>query len=432
MTESSKPTDGAAQAGHPRRGWFSDPMLVAVHALGITQITSWGTSFYCLGVLAGPIAADTGWSRSFIFLGFTVALLVMGLASTTIGRLIDKRGARLVMAGGTVVISAAQLALAYVHDEASYLAAWAVLGLGMRCCLYDAAFAALVQVTPTRGRQAISYLTLYGAFASSVFWTIGHYLNAAIGWRQTLIWFAVIHIVICLPLNWIGLARRESSPALGADTNATAETSRERPVLEGRMRTVGIGLFALIMSLNGFVFSVVSLQLVPLLEASGLAAVTAVWIASLKGVAQFLGRLVEIFFGRNLEAITVARIALGALPVSLLLLLFSAGNFSAVLAFTLLMGASQGVITIVRGAVPLALFGTKGYGAVLGLIATPILIINAASPVVFAALIDNIGWQVAETALLGCAIAAWLAMELMARWFAAAQRRPSTAPLKAG
>ena len=81
-------------------------MLVAVHALGITQITSWGTSFYCLGVLAGPIATDTGWSRSFIFLGFTVALLVMGLASTTIGQLIDKRGARPIMVGGTVVISA--------------------------------------------------------------------------------------------------------------------------------------------------------------------------------------------------------------------------------------------------------------------------------------------------------------------------------------
>ncbi len=432
VTGNTKPTDAAAQAGVSRRGWLSDPMLVAVHALGITQITAWGTSYYCLGVLAGPIAADTGWSRSFIYLGFTVALLVMGVSSTTIGRLIDRRGARLIMAGGTVVISAAQLALAYVHHEAAYLAAWAVLGLGMRCCLYDAAFAALVQVTPTRGRQAISYLTLYGAFASSIFWTVGHYLNAAVGWRQTLLWFALIHIVICLPLNWIGLARREPSREPAPDAGATAAASPEGPALEGHMRVVGIGLFAMIMSLNGFVFSVVSLQLVPLLEASGLAAATAVWIASLKGVAQFGGRLVEIFFGRNLKAMTVARIALGALPVSLLLLVFSTGNFAAILAFTLLMGASQGVITIVRGAVPLALFGTAGYGVVLGLIATPVLIVNAASPVVFAAMIDTVGWQVAETALLVCATAAWLAMELMARWFAAAQRRPTSATVTAG
>ena len=356
-------------------GWRFDPMHVAVHALGITQITAWGTSYYCLGVLAGPIATDTGWSRSFVFLGYTVAMLVMGLVSTTVGRMIDEHGARVVMTLGTVIVSAGLLGLSMAESQAAYLGVWAVLGLGMRCCLYDAAFAALVQVTPTRGRAAISYLTLYGAFASSVFWTIGHYLNAASGWRQTLIQFALINLVVCLPLHWLGLARREEAPAAGMPVAAPA--SPDGPVLEGRMRGIGIVLFAFVMSLNSFVFGVVSLQLVPLLEATGLATATAVWIASLKGVAQFGGRLVEIVFGRNLKAMSVARIALGALPVSLALLLFGAGQFEAVLAFTLLMGMSQGVITIVRGAVPLALFGTKGYGAVLGLIATPILFVNA-------------------------------------------------------
>ena len=85
--------------------------------------------------------------------------------------------------------------LSQVRDQTSYLAVWAVLGIGMRCCLYDAAFAALVQVTPTRGRKAISYLTLYGAYASTVFWVVGHYLNEAYGWRGTLIAFAAINLV---------------------------------------------------------------------------------------------------------------------------------------------------------------------------------------------------------------------------------------------
>ena len=119
-------------------------------------------------------------------------------------------------------------------------------------------------------------------------------------------------------------------------------------------------LFALIMSLNGFVFGVISVQLVPLLEAAGLATAAAVWVASMKGVAQFGGRVVEIVFGRNLRAITVGRIAVGILPPSLLLLLVGTGSLPLVVAFTLLMGASQGVITIVRGAVPLVLFGAKG------------------------------------------------------------------------
>jgi MFS family permease len=187
--------------------------------------------------------------------------------------------------------------------------------------------------------------------------------------------------------------------------------------LQGRARAVAIALFALVMSLNGFVFGVVTVQLVPLLEAAGLATAAAVWVASMKGFAQFGGRVVEIVFGRKLRAMTVARIAIGVLPASFAVLLFSGGNLQAVVAFTLLMGASQGVITIVRGAVPLALFGATGYGAVLGLLATPIVIVNAASPTLFALIVDAWGWQTAEVVLLGASAASWLAMEAMSRWY---------------
>ena len=409
----------ADEKGGGRRLW-DDPLVVAVNALGLTQITAWGTSYYCLGVLAKPIVAETGWAVSTVFLGFSIALLVMGFISAWVGRLIDRVGARWVMSIGTVIISAGLLGLSQVVDQIGYFAAWAVLGVGMRCALYDAAFAALVQVVPTRGRKAISYLTLYGAYASTIFWVIGHYLNEAYGWRGTLVIFAAINLAICLPLNWIGLSRRE--PETATET-AAAATSPDGPVLEGRLRTVGIALFALIMSLNGFVFGVVSLQLVPLLESAGLAAAAAVWVASLKGHGQFAGRLVEIFFGRNLKAMTVARIAIGILPASLLLLMLAQGSLVQLVVFTLLLGASQGVITIVRGALPLALFGAKGYGAVLGLIATPILFVNAFSPAVFAFIVDQIGWHSAVYALLASSLLTWIAIELMSRWYEGARTR---------
>jgi hypothetical protein len=394
---------------------LADPMAGAVVALGITQITAWGTSYYCLGVLAGPIVRDTGWSRGFVFLGFTVALLVMGLVSNAVGRAIDRHGGRAVMTLGTVLVSAGLFALAHVRSEPAYLVVWAFLGIGMRLCLYDAAFAALVQVAPSRGRQAISYLTLFGAFASSVFWVIGHALEEQLGWRQTLVVFALINLAVCLPLHWFGLGRREPDGRAGP-AGRSAE-SPDGPPLEGTTRSIAIALFALIMSLNGFVFGVISVQLVPLLEAAGLATAAAVWVASLKGVAQFGGRVVEIVFARNLRAITVGRIAIGVLPPALALLLAGTGSLPLVLAFTLLMGASQGVITIVRGSVPLALFGARGYGAVLGLIATPVLVVNAAAPTVFAWIVDRWGWAPGRVLLLvGCS-ASWLAMELMSRWY---------------
>jgi Arabinose efflux permease len=400
-----------------RRLW-GDPFVISVNALGLTQITAWGTSFYCLGVLAKPIVAETGWAVSTVFLGFSIALLVMGFISTWVGRLIDRIGARWVMSVGTLIVSAGLAALSQVRDQTAYFAAWAVLGVGMRCALYDAAFAALVQVVPSRGRRAISYLTLYGAYASTIFWVIGHYLNEAHGWRGTLMIFAAVNLAICLPLNWVGLSRREQ--ATGTEAVAAAV---DGPALEGRQRVLGIALFAVIMSLNGFVFGVVSLQLVPLLESAGLAAAAAVWVASLKGHGQFAGRLVEIFFGRNLKAMTVARIAIGVLPVSLLLLLLAQGSVVQLVVFTLLMGASQGVITIVRGALPLALFGTKDYGAVLGLIATPILLVNAFSPTLFALIVDQIGWHNAIYTLLGGSIVTWIAIELMSRWYEGTRER---------
>jgi MFS family permease len=393
-----------------------DPLPFAVFALGIAQITAWGASYYCLGVLANPIAAETGWSRSFVYFGFTVSLLAMGAVSTWAGRAMDRHGARVIMAAGTVLVSAGLYALSRVSSEGAYLAVWAVLGIGMRFCLYDAAFAALVQVVPSRGRLAISYLTLYGAFASTVFWVLGHYLNEAGGWRQTLVLFAAINLAVCLPLNWLGLARRE--PEARADAaSVAAGPAPDGPPLEGRRRVIAMALFALVMSLNGFVFSVVAVQLVPLLEATGLATAAAVWVASMKGFAQFGGRVVEIVFARNLHAMTVARIAIGALPAAFILLLVSGGNLAAIVAFTLLMGASQGVITIVRGAVPLALFGTGGYGAMLGMLATPVLIINAASPTLFALIVDRWGWPAGQATLVAACAASWAAIELMSRWY---------------
>ena len=400
----------------PRR----DPLPLAVCALGLAQITAWGTSFYCLGVLAKPIVADTGWSQSLVYFGFTVALLAMGAISSWAGRAIDRHGARAVMTVGTVMMSVGLYALSRVTSEGAYLAVWAFLGLGMRLSLYDAAFAALVQVVPSRGRLAISYLTLFGAFASTVFWVLGHYFNEAGGWRQTLVLFAAINLAVCLPLNWIGLARNEAAGTV--EEAATEGPARDGPPLEGSQRAVAMALFALVMSLNSFVFGVVSVQLVPLLEAVGLATAAAVWVASMKGFAQFGGRVVEIVFGRNLHAMTVGRIAIGILPISFVLLLASGGNVAAIVAFTLLMGASQGVITIVRGAVPLALFGQAGYGAVLGLLATPVLLVNAASPTLFALIVERWGWIAGQAVLVAASAASCAAMEVMSRWYRRSRR----------
>ena len=313
--------------------------------------------------------------------------------------------------------------LALVETPYAYLAAWAFLGVSMRMCLYDAAFAALVQVTPSRGRRAISYLTLFGGFASSVFWPIAHSLNAAYGWRTTLLIFAAINLCVCLPLHWIGLARRENQAQAEVAAATAPASAAAAPPLEGPARMLAMLLFGLIVAASAIVFGAMAAHLVPVLEASGLAAAAAVWIASLKGVAQVAGRIWDLTLARKWHPIDVGRVSIAVMPLSFLVLLLGGANFMAALAFTLLFGISNGLVTIMRGAVPLALFGPKGYGEVLGILATPYLLLAAVAPAAFALVVERYGYAVAEAIMFAAGLCSLLGMEVMAFWYR--RRQPS-------
>jgi predicted MFS family arabinose efflux permease len=401
----------------PFGGFLRDPATHAVVALGFTQIIAWGTTLYALGVLGKPIATDTGWSQSLVFGGLTIGLLVSSAASTAVGRLIDRRGGRQMMCAGSVLIAIGLAALSQATHPYAYLAAWAFLGLAMRMNLYDAAFAALVQVTPSRGRRAISYLTLFGGFASSVFWPIGHALNTEYGWRTTLLVFAAINLVVCLPLHWLGLAHREGDVGAGTAAAPEGAPAPTEPPLEGAARMIGMALFALIGAASAVVFGALAVHLVPILEASGLALTTAVFLASLKGFAQVAGRIWEIALGHRLKPVDLGRVSVAFLPLSFVVLMLGGASFWTALAFTLLFGVANGLMTIVRGAVPLALFGPKGYGAVLGILATPYLLLAALSPTAFAFVVERWGYDAGEAIMLAAGLVSFLAMEVMALWY---------------
>ena len=393
------------------------PATAAVLALGITQIIAWGTTLYALGVLGKPIAADTGWSQTLVFGGLTVGLLVSSAISAFVGRFMDRRGGQLTMSVGSILIAIGLVLLAMVQGPYTYLAAWAFLGVAMRLSLYDAAFAALVQVTPSRGRRAISYLTLFGGLASTAFWPIGHALNAAYGWRTTLLIFAAINLAICLPLHWFGLARRETpdhaEQARKTDTAATAEGAH----LEGAARRIAMVLFSVIVAASAVVFGALAVHLVPLLEAAGLTAAVAVFVASLKGPAQVAGRIWDLTLARKWHPIDVGRVSVAFMPLSFLVLMLGGTSLYTALAFTLLFGISNGLVTIMRGAVPLALFGSKGYGEVLGILATPYLLLAALAPGAFALVVEYYGYGTAEAILLGAGLFSFLGMEVMALWY---------------
>jgi predicted MFS family arabinose efflux permease len=346
---------------------------------------------------------------------------VSGAVSPGIGRFLDRRGGRLTMSLGSVLVAIGLLALALVRDPYAYLAAWAFLGLAMRLTLYDAAFPSLVQVTPSRGRRAISYLTLFGGLASTVFWPIGHALEAAYGWRTTLLVFAAINLVVCLPLHVVGLARRESpEEAQPAPETGSTPQPTGRP-LEGVTRTIAMVLFGGVAAASAVVMGALAVHLVPILEASGLALATAVLMASFKGVAQVLGRIWDLTLARRWHPLDVGRVSVALIPLSFAVLMVGGASFWTALTFTLLFGAANGLVTIVRGAVPLALFGAKGYGEILGILATPYLVLAALAPSAFALVVERWGYGAGEAILLGAGLVSLLGMEVLTRWY---RRRP--------
>jgi MFS family permease len=417
MQERHGPIDSSALGSLIRH-----PATAAVVSLGFTQIVSWGTTLYALGVLGKPIAADTGWSQSLVFGGLTVGLLVSGAVSASVGRFFDRRGGRLAMAAGSVLVTFGLVLLALVRDPWSYLAVWAFLGLAMRLTLYDAAFAALVQVTPSRGRRAISYLTLFGGLASTVFWPIGYALNAAYGWRTTLLVFAAINLLLCLPLHWLGLARRESPEQAEYARAAGGTPQHAGHPLKGTTRILAMALFGAVVAASAVVIGALAVHLVPILQATGLASAAAVLLASFKGVAQVLGRIWDLTLARKWHPLDVGRVSVGLLPLSFAVMMLGGANFWSALAFTLLFGVSNGLVTIVRGAVPLALFGAEGYGTVLGILATPYLVLAALAPAAFALVVERWGYGAGEAILLGAGAVSLLGMELLTRWY---RRRPA-------
>ncbi|WP_424135313.1 MFS transporter [Roseomonas chloroacetimidivorans] len=371
----------------------SRPLVVS--AIGVAQILAWGSSYYLLAVLAGPVAADTGWSLSWIMGALSVGMLVSGLASPRIGHLIDRHGGRPVLAASAVLLALGLIMLGLAPNLPVFVAAWAVMGLGMGTGLYDPAFSALGRLYGEDARSAITHVTLFGGFASTVCWPLSALLVDQLGWRGTCLTYAAIHLIVVLPLYLAGVpreARREPE----VPTGAMAPAGQVRP--EHRFAFI---LLAAGFTLASVVMTVVSVHLLTLLQSRGVALTAAVALGALIGPSQVGARVLEMVFGRKAHPIwsLLASTILVAAGLGMLV-----GDVTAAAAGIILYGAGSGIRSIARGTVPLALFGREGYAILMGRIAMPTLVAQAASPAIGAWLLDRFGPTTTLTVLFGGAV----------------------------
>jgi predicted MFS family arabinose efflux permease len=289
-----------------------------------------------------------------------------------VGRLIDARGGRVVLAGGSALGAVALALLALAQGTVSLMAGFALAGLAMAGCLYDPAFATLHRISGSAYRKAVTVLTLFGGFASTVFWPLSQFLLDAAGWRTALGVFAALNLVVCLPVHLLMLPRGQLAAGHADSVQPEAAEPVRHPAVFAWLATA--------LALAAFLASALSAHVIGLLTSSGLSARDAVLASSLVGAMQVAGRVVEFTFSRHVRSLTVGTLAFGLLALAVALLTQVHGVWIAAMAFAALYGWSNGVMTIVRGTVPGELLGNTGFGALLGRLARPQFIARAIAP----------------------------------------------------
>lgn len=353
--------------------------------LGVTQILAWGILFYPPVLMMPLIAAERGWSLSFAMAGFSLALLVAGSAAPTVGGWIDRYGGHVVMAAGSLIGAVAVALLAFAAHPVAYLAVWVILGLAIAANLYDPAFAALGRIFGIAARKPITYLTLAGGFASTVSWPATQLSLTYTDWRGTYLLFAAVLAFVAAPLHAFALPRTRATPAPVPD-GATAATPAFLPA-----SGVTFILVAAAFAAYAFIPSGLAAHLIAMFGRAGIDPATAVTIGALFGPSQVAARVCELFFGGRAHPLNLARFSVALILAGFALLAVFGFALWAAIAFAVMFGAANGLLTIARGAVPLALFGATGYGRVLGRIAKPYQIMQAVAPLALAFVVERNG-----------------------------------------
>jgi MFS family permease len=374
---------------------------VVVAVLGSTQTLAWASSYYLPAVLGAPIAAGLGLPTSVFFGIFSAALLLGAVVGPYIGTLIDRHGGRAVLTLSNLVLACGLALLGLAQGATGLAAAWLVLGIGMSMGLYDAAFATLTRLYGREARAAITGITLIAGFASTVGWPASAWFEHSFGWREACLIWAGVNLFIAMPLNWLLIP-----PA----PPVAPQTQQGGAVVESDVPRGAMVILAFYFAATAFVTGALQAHLLRFLQTAGATEATAILAGTLVGPAQVAARLFEFGLMRALHPVWSARLAVMLHPLGALLLalLGPAG----IAPFALAYGAGNGMITIARGTLPLAIFGPAGYGLRTGLLSAPGRLAVSAAPFLFGLLLDSVG-TLAVLLTVGLNLAAFGALLLL-------------------
>ena len=314
---------------------------------------------------------QTAWPYSAVVAGLSIGLLVARLVSPRIGRAIAARGGRPILVAGSILLASGLLIVGTVQNYVWYFVGWAVLGVGMGAGLYDAAFASLGALYGSAARGPITAVTLFGGFASTVCWPVSAYLVQHFGWRSTCFVCAGIHLLVALPLYGAILPRQfaRQAPGFTASKTTSNALAREERLLFGTLATA--------LTISAAILSMMGAQLITLLQARGFNVNAAVTLGMLIGPSAVGARFIEMLAGHRYHPIWTMVASVTLVFVGACLFLFGSLGFAPAI---ILYAAGNGIGSIAKGTLPLALFGSARYPTLIGGLGLPIMVAMALSP----------------------------------------------------
>lgn len=253
----------------------------------------------------------------------------------------------------------------------------------------------------------------FAGFASTIFWPLSGFLVDEFGWRGTQLIFAAFHLV-CAALHF-GMTALPVAEKPVSLTDASLPSHTWAPsVMSNAVALQAFQLLAIGFALIGMAISAVTVHLVDILRSLNLG--DAAYLAAMvMGPAQVVVRVMDATVWRDRHPLYVAILSAAAIVTAIFLLLLPGPASLLAFTFAAVLGAGAGLSSIVRGAVPVALFGASGLALRLGRLAAIRNVLGAFAPFLFAwaAAAYSMSWAVG--AALALSIAGLAALLLLHR-----------------
>lgn len=357
-------------------------MLPAI--LGLGQICSWGTLYYSFPLIVTRMELELGWSKSDLYAGATIGLLMTALCSYPVGMGIDRGWGKWIMAGASAGAMGVFAWWSVTEHLMAFYVICALSGMVQAAVLYEPSFAVLARrVGASHARAGITHITLWGGFASTVFIPITGLLITLYDWRTTLLILGAVNASYGL-VYLLSIQPQKDVTHAQDSHQRKADIDRDRQVVRDNLRSGLFWLVLLSLMIYAGMFSAFTFHMYPLLQEAGLNEQDVVIAIAVIGPAQVLGRILITVFAQGASVRLIGSFLVASFPIVFALLIPTNPSFWLVAVVFTVYGLTNGIFTIVRSLMVPEMLSPHAYGSLNGIITIAATIARAVTPLLAA------------------------------------------------